>query len=351
MNLKYTKQLLDNKYKNKDFDTYAVLVHYGDEEQTFFSDNADELTYFDVASMGKVLVTSTLILQAIDSGFLTLENTLNEFFDDVPDEKKNITIKHLLTHTSGIVRHILTPQSVDSGHDGIAEEILSHPLKFEPGSDYIYSCNGSILLGFILEKLYKKSLEEIYDEKIAKPLGLRRTAFEIDFDEPNSAVCYRWIRDENMPKRFDDENIQIMGESAGSGGQQSCLHDISKFAKAVLDKDKKLYSVDLFDIAEKNYTPDYSQGRGLGYLVVDEKYSQTGKLFPVGSFGHCGHAGQSFFINREKNLYVVILTNATRHANMKNEFKGYDYNDIMKMREEIHNAIFKDLFDEDDIHV
>ena len=124
MNLKYTKQLLDNKYKNKDFDTYAVLVHYGDEEQTFFSDNADELTYFDVASMGKVLITSTLILQAIDSGFLTLENTLNEFFDDVPDEKKNITIKHLLTHTSGIVRHILTSQSVDCGHDGIAEEIL-----------------------------------------------------------------------------------------------------------------------------------------------------------------------------------------------------------------------------------
>ena len=79
-------------------------------------------------------------------------------------------------------------------------------------------------------------------------------------------------------------------------------------------------------------------------MVVNENYKQTGKLFPVGSFGHCGHSGQSFFINREKNLYVIILTNATRFLNMKNNFKGYDYGEIMKMREEIHNAIADDLF-------
>lgn len=135
----------------------------------------------------------------------------------------------------------------------------------------------------------------------------------------------------------------VLGKAAGSGGQQSCLHDIERFVDAVINKDKNLYSEKIFDIAEKNYTPDYSGGRGLGYLIVDEKYPQTGKLFPIGSFGHCGHAGQSFFINREKNIYVIILTNATRHANMKNDFKGYNYGDIMKMREDIHNAIFSDL--------
>ena len=83
--------------------------------------------------------------------------------------------------------------------------------------------------------------------------------------------------------------------------------------------------------------------QGLGYHIVDENFNQTGKLFPVGSFGHTGHCGQSFYINRELNLYAIILTNATRFANMKNDFKGYDYNDIMKMREEIHNAIYRDL--------
>lgn len=343
MNLKNTKYLLEEKYKNNEFSSYAVLVYYKGEKQVIMSPDVDEYTYFDVASTGKVLVTSTLILQAIDRGLLKLENTLQDFFANVPETKKNITIKQLLTHTSGIVRHQLTEQAGEKGNDFVAGEILAHPLAYKPGEDYIYSCNAYILLGFILEKLYEKTLEEIYSVNIIEPLGLKRTSFEIDMDEPNAAVCYRWKRTEQTRQRYDDENILVLGKAAGSGGQQSCLHDIERFVDAVINKNENLYSEKIFDVAEKNYTPNYSQGRGLGYLIVDEKYPQTGDLFPIGSFGHCGHAGQSFFINRKKNMYVIILTNATRHANMKNDFRGYKYGDIMKMREEIHNAIFSDL--------
>jgi len=342
MQLKCTKNLLKEKYNNNDFDSYAVLVHYGDGEMLLTSENVNEYTYFDVASMGKVLITSSLALQAISRGRLSLNNTLDEFFEVKDDIKKKITIKQLLTHTSGIIRHPVTKEAVEKGNDGIAEEVLSHPLAYVPDTNYIYSCNGMILLGFILEKIYNKSLEEIYNENISEPLMLKRTAFEIGFDEENAAVCYRWKEGEKQ--RFDDENVLMMGKTAGSGGQQSCLYDIQKFIKAVLEKDELLYSKEWFEIAEKNYTPNFSEGRGLGYLVVDEKYPQTGKLFPVGSFGHCGHCGQSFFVNREKNLYVIILTNATRHLNMKNDFRGYVYGEIMKMREEIHNAIYEDLF-------
>ena len=66
-------------------------------------------------------------------------------------------------------------------------------------------------------------------------------------------------------------------------------------------------------------------------------------FFSKGSFGHCGHSGQSIFFNREKDMCVVILTNATRFLNMRSGFKGYNYGKIMKMREEIHNAIYADL--------
>lgn len=345
MELQNTENLLKVKFQNNDFDTYAVLVRYGDEEKAFYSPNADEFTYFDIASMGKVLITSTLILQAISKGLLSLDNKLCDFFGDVPEEKKNITVEQLLTHTSGIVRRPLTKTAVEKGHDGIAEEILSFPLRFQPDTNYVYSCNGMILLGFILEKIYGKTLEEVYQENLYKPLGLKRTSFEIGIDEPNAAVCYRFPRTtEPYSGRFDDENISILGESAGSGGQQSCLFDIKKFVDAVLVKNEKLYTNELFELAEKNYTPQFSEGRGLGYLVVDKKYTQTGKLFPDNSFGHCGHTGQSFFINREMDLYVIILTNATRSLNKKNEFKGYDYGKIKKLREEIHNAIADDLF-------
>ena len=99
----------------------------------------------------------------------------------------------------------------------------------------------------------------------------------------------------------------------------------------------------MFDLAEKNYTEGLGEAWGLGWLFVDENYKQTGRLFPIGSFGHCGHTGTSLFFNRKKDLYVIILTNATRFLNMKNNFKGYDYSVIEKMREEIHNEIYKDL--------
>lgn len=346
MNLKNTKLLLEHKLENDVFSSYAVLVYNKGKKQVITSLNVDEYTYFDMASTGKVLVTSTLILQSVDKGFLKLESTLQEFFQDVPKEKKNITIRQLLTHTSGIIRHQLSAHAAEGGIDSIAQEILSHPLAYEPGTNSVYSCNGYILLGFILEKIYGKTLEEIYSVKVAEPLMLKRTSFEIGMDEPNAAICYRWKRTDQTKHRYDDENILVLGKSAGSGGQQSCLHDIEKFMDAIINKNEKLYSKNVFDAAEKNYTPDYAEGRGLGYLVVDENYKQTGKLFPVGSFGHCGHSGQSFFINREKDLYVIILTNATRHANKKNDFKGYDYGEIKKLREEIHNAIYEDLKNE-----
>jgi CubicO group peptidase (beta-lactamase class C family) len=85
-------------------------------------------------------------------------------------------------------------------------------------------------------------------------------------------------------------------------------------------------------------------GCGYGWFYVDEKYFQRGKLFPVGSFGHTGFMGASLFFSRAENMYVIMLTNATRFAKMKRNFQGSDYyNDTMKIRKDLHNAIFDDL--------
>ena len=328
--------------ENKDLDTYAVLVHYGEDEQALFSGNADPYTYFDIASMGKVLITSTLILQAIGRGLLRLESTIGDFFDIADAQKQKITVRQMLTHTSGILRKPITEEAARKGSDEIARLMLSYPLGFAPGTDCVYSCNPYILLGYILEKIYGCSLEEVYKKNIAEPLGLHRSEFEIALNEENAAVCYRW---KDTPKqRYDSDRVLIMGKPAGSGGQQSCLQDIQKFITAVLDKSEILYPERFYEMAETNHTPDFGESKGLGYFLVNETFSQTGKLFPKGSFGHTGHTGQSFFINREKQLYVIILTNATRFSFVKNDFKKYNYEDIKKMREEIHNAIYADLF-------
>ncbi len=341
MNLNFTEQLMQDKLKKNDFDSYAVLVGINGDEKLITSKNVNEDTYFDVASMGKVLVTSTLVLHTVDVGKLALDDKLTKFFKNIPKDKENITVRQLLTHTSGIVRVPIPDRIADCGKDVVAEYILGSKLAFEPGTDYEYSCNACILSGYILEKIYGMPLDEIYEKLLVKPLGLTRSRFNIKKDEENAAICCRW---KYFGKSMaDDENVYTLGGIAGSGGSFSSADDINKFVKAVLNKDERLYKKELFDEAEKNYSPNSRQMQGLGYNIVDENFNQTGKLFPVGSFGHTGHCGQSFFINRELNLYAIILTNATRFANMKNDFKGYDYNDIMKMREEIHNAIYRDL--------
>ena len=347
MKLRNVEMLMKQKAANKEFDSYAVYVKIGKNEHTFYSDNVDEDTYFDIASCGKIFITSPLIFQAIDKGMLSLDSELNDFFEDVPEDKKEITIKQLLTHTSGIVRHNYSPDLTGNSHDDVAKEILGRPLRYEPGKDYVYSCSGMILLGFILEKIYGDSLENLFEKFIKKPLGYKRSKFNIEVNEKNSAICYRSESVDGLSSPWDDENIRVMQTSAGSGGQFFTLSDIKKYADAILEKDERLYSKEMFTIAEKQYTPDCaSESHGLGWLYVDEKYHQTGKLFTKESFGHCGHTGQCIFFNREKDMCVVILSNATRFLSMRSGFKGYDYGEIMKMREEIHNAIYDDLIEQ-----
>lgn len=339
-----TEKLLKQKLELKEFDSYAVFVYKNGRERFMHSDNVDADTYFDMASMGKILVTSPLVLKAIDEGKLSLSDTLGKFLENVPEDRKDITIEQLLTHTSGIVRCPISPESVSKGHDAVADFIIANPLAFAPGENMIYSCNGMILLGYVLEKLYSADLEKIFEEKLKKPFGYTRSKFNIELDEANAAICYRSENVDGLAHPWDDENIRVLQTSAGSGGQFFTMNDVVKYAKAVMAKDERLYSGELFDKAEQNYTPSGDEGRGLGWLYVDESYPQTGKLFGEGSFGHTGFTGMSIFFNRKDDMFVVMFTNATRFSAIKHNFECLDYEgDTCRIRRELHNAIFEDL--------
>ncbi len=130
---------------------------------------------------------------------------------------------------------------------------------------------------------------------------------------------------------------------AGSGAQFWTITDLEKFCDAVMAKSEKLYPTQIYDLAEKSHTGALGEdASGLGWLIVDERYRQTGRLFPLGSFGHCGHTGTSFFFSREKYMYAVILTNATRCLWLKGNY-SYGYGVVCKMRENINNKISEDM--------
>lgn len=342
MILERTQALMQKKLHSKAFDTYALSVSVRGEEKVLFSENADGDTLFDIASCGKVLHTTPLVLQAIGEGHLSLDTVLDDLFDAVPEDKKRITVRQLLTHTSGIVRIPLSPEICAQGTAAIAAQILAAPLQFAPGTDYVYSCNGMNLLGFTVEKIYGQTMDKLFETRIKRPLGLTRSRFEIALDEPNAAICY--TRRDAEGTRFDDANVRAMGRVCGAGGSFFSLNDVRTYVNAVMNRDERLYDRRFFDLAEVDYAPACaSEGRGLGWLIADSRYPQTGRLFPAGSFGHCGHTGQSLFMSRPLDLSVIILSNATRFSAMKHDFITDDYGSVMALRAEIHNAIHDDL--------
>ncbi len=348
MELTQTAKLLEELREARMFGSYGVIVGYRGEEAFLHSEDVDLDTYFDIASMGKVLVTTTLIFKSIDAGMLTLDDTLDMFFGNVPDEKKKITVKQLLTHSSGILRYQIPAEVAALCTDRIVEFILSKPLGYTPGTGYQYSCAGFLLLGYILEKLHKKTLDELFFLWEKAPLGLTRARFNIALDEPNSVFCYRWQDRRN--RVMDDEIISVLRNGCGgNGGEFWSPGDIRRYVKLVMERSPLLWSRGLFDLSEVDHNigadgvPFGVEGRGLGWLYVDGRYAQTGKLFPRGSFGHCGHCGQSIYMNRELDLYVIILSNATRYAMIRNDWKGYDYGEVCRMRATIHDAIADEL--------
>ena len=295
----------------------------------------DNKTLFDMASVTKIMATTSVCLIALDMGLLKTSDKVSSFFD-VPEDKKELTIKHLLTHTIGYGHKGLNKES--NNYDNIAKYILDIPLDSPVGCCVLYSCPGFILLGKILEKVFGKRLDKLFDELVAEPLGMTDSSFcpNKDGNFVNSNI------NENETGIVNDYNCRHLGCVAGNAGLFSNTEDVNRYVNMLLNYGEPITSKETFLEACKNHTKGLpGDSRGLGFLYVDEKYDQTGKLFPIGSIGHCGHTGQSVFVNLNSGLFVTILSDATVSVTKKTGCDMYDI--VKKMREDLHNAIYEDL--------
>ncbi len=336
-----TERLLREKREAGLMESYAVMLGFCGEEMLITSPDVNRDTYFDIASVGKAAVTTQLALKAISEGQLSLDSRLSDFFEKLPAEKGEITVKHLLTHTSGIKRHPISEEICARNNSVIAADILSHELEFAPGGKYLYSCSGMMLLGFILEKIYGMTLDELYFVKIKHPLGIDRMRFNIAVDEENSALCHE--RREVGLRRMDDRTVRMLRNGvSGAGGSFWSIGAFNTLVKAIMKKDERLYSRELFSLAERSHL----EHCGLGYeLDIMKDNVDLGELFPKGSFGHMGWTGCTFFINREADLYAIILSN-TRRCMMQNFGKSFAENgdDLVYIQlRDIFNALKSDL--------
>ena len=330
--MKNLNKVLDELIKNGTVGHIAVRVGCGDNIiADAFRGGVTEETLFDMASVTKIIATTTLALIALDKGLLSLDDRVDAFYKT----DKSITVKNMLTHTIGIGYKLLTVESITC--DNVAEKILDIPSDIPIGSDVLYSCPGYILLGKILEKVYGKPLNESFDELVAKPLGLSDTSFL----PADGQFVVNSNPEDHLRGIVNDYNCRHLGGVAGNAGLFSNLKDVTKYVKLLQCKGAPLFSENIFDNAVRNHTEGMSAARGLGFLYVDRRYSQACGLFPDGAIGHCGHTGQSVFVDYRTGLYVIILSDAT--VSTAKKYGQENYNEVMDMRAKIHNAIKNDL--------
>lgn len=291
-------------------------------------------TLFDMASVTKIIATTSLALIAIDRGLLSVDDPVSRFFS-VPEDKRGMTVRHLMTHTMGIGHKSLL--GCKGGYDAIAEYVLGIPSDIPIGSDVRYSCPGFILLGRMLEELFGKRLDAAYAEHVAAPLGMTSSVFlpsrGLDFVNSN--------RSDADHGRVNDYNCRYLGGVCGNAGLFSCLSDLTRYVKHLLLRGEPLFSKETFALAAKNHTSGMVESRGLGYLYVDDRYEQAGGLFGAGSIGHCGHTGQSLFVDLDSGLYAIVLSDATIGTVRK--YGKEKYSEVIQMRRDLHAAVKADL--------
>ncbi len=278
-----------------------------------------ENTLYDMASCTKILATTAIALRFVDMGKLALYDSISRFID-VPEDKKDIEIRHLLTHTSGIRSHFLLENDGRSP-DEAAEIILSMPLSTPTGTKVEYSCMGYILLGKILEKIGGKRLDMLADELVFKPLGMYNTCYNPLDKGYTDIAATEYCKKLGKYKKgiVHDENACFLGGISANAGVFSTAHDVARFAQMLAGggaiDGKQFISPSLLELAKTDLTPTLGEGRGLGFVVKQHNtFSAMGDLYPAGSFGHNGYTGTSVYVHGKTGLFVVILANRVHYT-------------------------------------
>lgn len=279
-----------------------------------------ETDVYDLASITKVMATTTSAMKLIEEEKLSLNDPVSKFFPefDTPDKRK-ITIRDILLHQSGLPPFRVYVDSLKT-RDEIVKAIKNEPLTYKPGSKYVYSDLGMILLGEIIHEVSGKPLDRYARSEFYFPLNMYSTFF-------NPAANSRWLVRRIAPTEIDtvfgrgmvkarvhDERAYFMDGVAGHAGLFSSAIDIAKFSTMLLNEGTYAGKQYLKPETIREFTTEQSQhsGRGLGFdRKSSEGFSTAGSLASNDTFGHLGFTGTSFWIDREKNMAVILLTNRT----------------------------------------
>ncbi|MDD3187480.1 MAG: serine hydrolase [Bacilli bacterium] len=292
-------------------------------------------TLYDLASLTKVISTALIVLRAQEAGLLRIDDPISKYLKDYP--YKDITIKHLLTHSSGLPADLPYKDIVSKGK--IKDDIFKLTKEYPTGMDVKYSDIDFILLGFALENIYQKPLNIIAEEQVFGPLNMQSTCYnpDINYCAPTEVLSKNKV----IRGKVHDEKARSLGGVAGHAGIFSNLADLSLLSLMLLNdgiieteaKTSKRYlskeSIDLiFEPAAKGIEDNRS--RSVGGWIVGDNSDVINDRNGVISFS--GFTGPSIVIDKDSNLAIIILTNRIHISRDA---------PIVSIRQQLINEIYK----------
>ncbi len=282
-----------------------------------------EDTLYDLASLTKVVATTTMAMILVDEGRLDLDRPVQDFLPGFQGPgKEAVTVRHLLSHSSGL--DAMAPLYKElRGREAFVERIQAMDLVYPTGSRSTYSDPGVILLGEILERVAGRPLEAFVRERVFAPLGMRETLFKppIELQPRIAPTEFDPWRRRLVHGEVHDENAFAMGGVAPHAGLFGTAGDLARFAQMMLNggvlEGRRIVSRETVELFTRRAGIPGSD-RALGWDTKSAEGSSAGTLFSPRSFGHTGFTGTSMWIDPERQLYVILLTNRV-HPTRENQ--------------------------------
>jgi CubicO group peptidase (beta-lactamase class C family) len=277
----------------------------------------------DLASLTKVVATTTMAMILYERGLLDLEAPVSaivpEFAgalenDNNDPRRREVTLRMLLAHSSGLPAYEKLFLRAKKRED-LLQAVFTTPLTAAPGARAEYSDIGFIILGVVLERLADESLATFCQREIFGPLGMTHTTFNPTpalKDSIPPTADDRTFRHRIIQGEVQDENASILGGVAPHAGLFSTAEDLAIFAHAMLNGGHPILRSTTIELFSRRESAPEGTSRALGWDTPSLPLpSQSGKYFSPGSFGHLGYTGTSLWIDPDRQLSVTLLTNRT----------------------------------------
>jgi CubicO group peptidase (beta-lactamase class C family) len=308
-------------------------------------------TVFDLASLTKPLATTLGVMILVQKGELFLEQEIGTIISAFHGtDKERVTIRQLLAHNSGLPDYRPYYKSLmtfvpERGKGGLEEMLLSERLIAAPGTQTVYSDIGFMILGWVMEVVTKTPLNLFIEETIYHPLGLQNLFFlPLDSEKLRSHIDFaateecQW-RKKVLEGEVHDDNAYAIGGVAGHTGLFGTAQDIHRLLVELLNAYHGRPNSGLFrpEMVHAFFKRQIG-GRALGFDTPTRPGSSSGRYFSKHSVGHLGYTGTSFWIDLERSIIVILLTNRVHPSRENDQIKTF--------RPIIHDAIMEGLLED-----